>query len=158
MSFDGSNVSPLPKLATRPEFASRCLSIYSAGKIFSATGIRSGWVIGHNSLMSSVRAVHQYTVSCGNPVIETTVARSLRTISQQDSTYMRDFALKLERNRNILLEKLMNCKFDFDLWVPKGGYFVLADISRVPVKEKYLTDSQGKTRSRDYAFAYQLAI
>jgi kynurenine--oxoglutarate transaminase/cysteine-S-conjugate beta-lyase/glutamine--phenylpyruvate transaminase/kynurenine aminotransferase len=71
---------------------------------------------------------------------------------------MRDFALKLERNRNILLEKLLNTSFDFDLWVPKGGYFVVADISRIPVKEKYLTDSQGKARSRDYAFAYQLAL
>jgi len=35
---------------------------------------------------------------------------------------------------------LINCKYDFDLWIPKGGYFVLADISRVEVMEKYKKD------------------
>jgi len=43
------------------------------------------------------------------------------------------------------------------LWIPKGGYFVLADISGVKVMEKYLFDEKGQRRTKDYAFAYQLA-
>jgi aspartate/methionine/tyrosine aminotransferase len=50
----------------------------------------------------------------------------------------------------------MKSPFDFDLWIPKGGYFVLADISKVPVMEKYMVDEQGNKRTKDYAFAYQL--
>lgn len=70
---------------------------------------------------------------------------------------MIDYANKLVKNRNLLLSELVKCKFDFDLWIPKGGYFVMADISRVKVNEKYFKDDQGNDRTKDYAFAIQLA-
>ena len=44
---------------------------------------------------------------------------------------MKEYAEKLQHNRNILIEQLLKCKYDFDLWIPKGGYFVMADISKV---------------------------
>lgn len=47
----------------------RTLSIYSAGKIFAATGVRSGWVIGHPDLIRPVRSVHQYNVFCAYNVV-----------------------------------------------------------------------------------------
>jgi len=47
----------------------RTLSIYSAGKIFAATGVRSGWVIGNASLIKAVRSVHQYNVFCSYNVV-----------------------------------------------------------------------------------------
>jgi len=49
--------------------ADRTISVYSAGKIFSATGVRSGWAVGHPSLIKSVRSVHQYNVFCGYNII-----------------------------------------------------------------------------------------
>jgi len=52
---------------------------------------------------------------------------------------------------------LLASNFDWALWVPKGSTFVLADISKIEIKEKYMYDEDGKKRSRDYAFAYQLA-
>jgi hypothetical protein len=55
------------------------------------------------------------------------------------------------------LEELIQSKFDFDLWIPKGGYFIMADITRVKVDEKYLVDEQGNKRTKDYAFCTQLA-
>ena len=57
------------------------MSVYSGGKIFSATGARCGWVIGNEKLIKSVCSVHQYNVYCGNGVIESTVAKSLKKIS-----------------------------------------------------------------------------
>lgn len=56
----------------------RTLSIYSAGKIFAATGVRSGWVIGPANLIKSVRSVHQYNVFCAYNVVENTLAYSLQ--------------------------------------------------------------------------------
>ena len=47
----------------------RTVSVYSAGKIFAATGVRNGWVIGPAPLIKAVRSVHQYTVFCGYNVI-----------------------------------------------------------------------------------------
>lgn len=52
----------------------------------------------------------------------------------------------------------MATPFDIDIWIPKGGYFILADISRVPIQEKYLYDEEGNKRTKDYAFAYQLTM
>lgn len=35
---------------------------------------------------------------------------------------------------------------------------MLADISQAKIDEKYLHDENGEKRTRDYAFAYQLAL
>ena len=70
---------------------------------------------------------------------------------------MADYRAKLTKNRNLLLEELIQSKFDFDLWIPKGGYFIMADITRVKVDEKYLVDEHGNKRTKDYAFCTQLA-
>ncbi len=147
----------LPKIAFQENMYDRTLSIYSAGKIFAATGVRSGWVIGNSDLIRSVRSVHQYNVFCAYNVVENTIAKSLQVISRPEDTYIKDYAQKLTKNRNLLLDELIASKFDFDLWIPKGGYFILADISRVQVQEKYLTDEQGNKRTKDYAFCVQLA-
>ena len=121
----------------------RTLSIYSAGKIFAATGVRSGWVIGPSNLIKAVRSVHQYTVFCPYNVLENTIRQSLDVISRPEDTYMHDYAAKLEKNRDILLDVLINSKFDFDLWIPKGGYFIMADISKCKIDEKYMKDEEG---------------
>ena len=144
-------------MAFQENMYDRTLSVYSAGKIFAATGVRSGWVIGPAELIKSVRSVHQYNVFCAYNVIENTIAKSLNHISRPEDTYIRDYAARLQKNRDLLLDELMGSKFDFDIWIPKGGYFVLADISRIKIDEKYMVDENGNKRTRDYAFCYQLA-
>ncbi len=49
-------------------------------------------------------------------------------------------AEEMGRRRNLLLTKLINSRFDFDLWAPSGGNFIIVDISRVEIKEKYTLD------------------
>lgn len=157
MIFDDMFEKDLPKIALQEGMFDRSLSVYSAGKIFAATGVRSGWVIGPAKLIKSVRSIHQYSVFCAYNIIESTVEKSLAHISQPDNTYMKEYAEKLQHNRNILIEQLLKCKYDFDLWIPKGGYFVMADISKVQVDEKYMKDADGNPQTKDYAFVMQLA-
>lgn len=47
MTFDDMFEKELPKMAFQKNMQDRTLSIYSGGKIFSATGARCGWVIGN---------------------------------------------------------------------------------------------------------------
>lgn len=54
------------------------------------------------------------------------------------------------------MHQLISSKFDLDFWIPKGSNFIIADISRCHVNEKYLTDEQGNKRTKDYAFSLQL--
>jgi hypothetical protein len=67
-------------------------------------------------------------------------------------------AKDMANRRNLLLTKLINSSFDFDLWVPSGGNFIIADISRVDIKEKYTIDENGCKILEDLAFSRQLAI
>lgn len=64
MTFDDMFGKELPKICFVPGMEDRTLSVYSAGKIFAATGVRSGWVIGNADLIRAVRSVHQYNVTC----------------------------------------------------------------------------------------------
>lgn len=157
MTFDDMFEKNLPKIALLPGLEDRTLSVYSAGKIFSATGVRSGWIFGSADIIKYVRSVHQYNVFCAYSPIENTIAKSLQHISQPGNTYMKEYAAKLTKNRDILLDELIASKYDFDLWIPKGGYFIIADISKIQVDEKYLKDEQGNARTNDYAFCIQLA-
>lgn len=157
MTFDDMLEKDLPKIALHEDMFDRSLSIYSAGKMFAATGVRSGWVIGVERLIKAVRSIHQYSVFCAYNVVENAVEKSLIHISHPDSIYMKEYALKLQHNRNVLLEQLLNCKYDLELWIPKGGYFIITDISRVKVDEKYMKDAEGNARTKDIAFVMQLA-
>lgn len=136
----------------------RTLSIYSAGKIFAATGIRAGWMIGSVPLIKAARSVHQYNIFCQYNVMENAVASSLEEITKPENTYLSDLSQKMTKLRDVLIKELLSTPFDIDIWIPKGGYFILADISRVPIQEKYLVDEQGNKRTKDYAFAYQLTM
>lgn len=77
MTFDDMFGKDLPKMAFEKGMEGRVLSVYSAGKIFAATGVRSGWVIGPADLIKNVRSVHQYNVFCAYNVIEQTISKSL---------------------------------------------------------------------------------
>jgi aspartate/methionine/tyrosine aminotransferase len=73
----------------------RTVSVYSAGKIFAATGVRSGWAIGSTKVIQSVRSVHTYNVFCYYNIVEAAIAKSLQKISDPNDTYMVDYAKKL---------------------------------------------------------------
>lgn len=89
MTFDDMYDKPLPKMAFLEGMYQRTVSVYSAGKIFAATGVRNGWVIGPSNLIKAVRSVHQYTVFCAYNVVENAVAQSLEMISQPTDNYMK---------------------------------------------------------------------
>ena len=73
----------------------RTVSVYSAGKIFAATGVRSGWAIGSRKIIASIRSVHTYNVFCYYNVIEVAIAKSLQQISDPSDKYMIEYPKKL---------------------------------------------------------------
>ena len=77
MTFDKYFKKPLPKMTFQEGMRDRCISVYSAGKIFSATGMRSGWIIGPAHLIQAARSVHQFNVYCFYNVVENVATKSL---------------------------------------------------------------------------------
>lgn len=72
--FDGLSHTPL---ITRPGMRHRCLKIGSAGKTFSLTGWKVGYVAGSPDLLAPVVKAHQFLVFTTPPHLQTAVAQGL---------------------------------------------------------------------------------
>lgn len=131
LTFDDYYQKELPKMSFIEGMYDRTVSVYSAGKIFACTGSRVGWAIGPPSLIKAVMSVHQYNVFCQYEPVQNAVSESLDLI--RENSYMKDYADRLIKSRNILIDQLLNSRYDFKMWIPKGGYFVMTDISKIEV-------------------------
>ena len=69
--LDGQKFVPL---ATLPGMAGRTIKIGSAGKIFSLTGWKVGWMVAAPELASVVARAHQFLTFCTAPNLQSAVA------------------------------------------------------------------------------------
>lgn len=156
LTFDNYYQQDLPKFAFVKDMYDRTLSVYSGGKIFACTGSRVGWVVGPAHLVKPAMSVHQYNIFCMYDPVQSAMAESLDLMATNG--YMKGYADKLIHNRKILIDQLLNSRYDLKMWIPKGGYFIMTDISSVNVKESYLIDEKtNEKRTRDMAFCVQMA-
>jgi len=132
--YDGKPHIPF---ATLPGMRQRTLKIGSAGKIFSLTGWKVGWVMGPRELARVVQNAHQFLTFTTSPALQLGVAHGL--------THEMDFpvqlAKRLQKNRDVLTERLS--KLGFDVQPCEGTYFLTANISRL-------------TNEKDFAFCERL--
>ncbi len=133
--FDGRPHIPLASL---PGMAERSLRVGSAGKMFSLTGWKVGWVTGPAALMRVVANAHQFITFTTSPALQLGIAHALE--------HEIDFTLRLtktlEANRDILAAGI--AKLGFQPLACEGSYFLTADI-------------RGLTNESDLAFCERLA-
>ncbi len=132
--YDGAAHIPL---ATLPGLRGRCLKIGSAGKIFSLTGWKVGWVCGPRELVSVVTKAHQFITFTTSPALQAGVAYGL----MHEMDYPLQLARRLQTNRDILAARLT--KLGFDVQPCEGTYFLTAGISKL-------------TNEKDFAFCERL--
>ncbi|WP_433874175.1 aminotransferase class I/II-fold pyridoxal phosphate-dependent enzyme [Sinomonas atrocyanea] len=112
---------PHVPVATLPGAAERTLTISSAGKTFSFTGWKVGWVTGPEELVARVRTIKQFlTYSSGTPFQEA-VAMGLGFPDE----FFRGIAAALRAKRDILAEGLRAA--GLEVFVPEGTYFITTD-------------------------------
>ena len=114
---------PHTPIATLPGAAERTLTISSAGKTFSTTGWKIGWVHGPAALITAVLTVKQYLTYVNGAPFQPAVAVGLRL----DDAFFRDGAALLARKQTILGDGLRAA--GFTVHAPQGGYFTVADAS-----------------------------
>ncbi|ROS76983.1 pyridoxal phosphate-dependent aminotransferase [Cellulomonas sp. PhB143] len=115
--FDDARHVPV---ATLPGMAQRTLAISSAGKTFSFTGWKVGWLTGPAELVTAVRTVKQFLTYSSGPAFQHAVAGALA-----DDDAPRALATSLAARRDLLCAGLVAA--GFDVTVPRGTYFVVAD-------------------------------
>ncbi|ALE06437.1 aminotransferase [Arthrobacter sp. ERGS1:01] len=116
-------------VATLPGAADRTLTISSAGKTFSFTGWKIGWMSGPAELVAAARTVKQFlTYSSGTP-FQTAIAAGLR----MDTEFFTGAAATLKRKRDILSEGLRAA--GLEVLPSQGTYFINADTSALGITD-----------------------
>ena len=118
LTFDGAEHVPV---ATLPGMRERTLTISSAGKTFSTTGWKVGWVTGPAEAVAAVRAVKQFLTYVGSGPFQPAVAAGL---GLADEVYS-GLAASLAGKRDRLVDGLRRAGMAVS--VPRGTYFVIAD-------------------------------
>jgi N-succinyldiaminopimelate aminotransferase len=108
-------------VATLPGMAERTLTISSAGKTFSVTGWKVGWVHGPRELVDAVRAVKQFLTFVASGPFQPAVAHGL---GLPDEVFA-GLAATLQSGRDLLCEGLRAA--GLTPLVPAGTYFVVVD-------------------------------
>ena len=124
ITFDG--VAHIP-MATLPGMSERTLTISSAGKTFSATGWKVGWVTGPAAAVAAVRAVKQFLTFVSAGPFQPAVATAL---ALPDAVYA-DLATSLQAKRDLVCEALESVGLPVSR--PQGTYFVIADLASLAV-------------------------
>ncbi|MFB7662635.1 pyridoxal phosphate-dependent aminotransferase [Kitasatospora sp. NPDC056138] len=115
-------------LAALPGMRERTVSISSAGKTFSFTGWKVGWVTAAAPLVAAVRTAKQYLTYVSSGPFQYAVAQALRL----PDSYFEDFRADLARKRDLLADGLSAA--GFQVHRPQGTYFITTDIT--PLGEK----------------------
>lgn len=120
--FDGVTHIPLMAL---DGMAERCLRIGSAGKTFSLTGWKIGYVTGPEKLLDPVAKAHQFTTFTTPPNLQTAIAYGLN----KDDTYYQTLAKDLQDKRDRLAKGL--AAIGFKVIDCAGTYFLTCEIDAI---------------------------
>jgi aspartate/methionine/tyrosine aminotransferase len=117
--FAGAKHIPLISL---PGMRERCLRIGSAGKSFSVTGWKVGYVVAAPDLLRRVAKMHQFLTFTTPPALQSAVAEGLAS----PIDYYRGLITQLAERRNFLAKVLTRC--GFTVLPCDSSYFLVADI------------------------------
>jgi N-succinyldiaminopimelate aminotransferase len=134
LTYDGRPHIPL---ATLPGMRERTVRIGSAGKIFSLTGWKVGWLTGPRALISVIAKAHQFLTFTTSPALQLGIAHGLR--HEMESAIA--LARRLQDNRDLLTSGLK--ELGFAILPSEGTYFLTAGI-------------QNLTNEKDRAFCERL--
>lgn len=117
-------------IASLPGMWERTLTIGSAGKSFSATGWKVGWVMGPDNIMKHLRTVHQNSIFHCPTQAQAAVAQCFEREQQhfgQPSSYFLQLPQAMGLNRDHMIQSLQSV--GLKPLIPQGSYFLIADIS-----------------------------
>lgn len=116
--FEGEHVP----IASFPGMRERTVSISSAGKTFSFTGWKVGWITASPELTTAVRSAKQFLTFVSSGPFQYAVAEALRL----PDTYFDGLRAELLAKRDLLSDGLAQA--GFEVFRPSGTYFVTTDI------------------------------
>jgi aspartate/methionine/tyrosine aminotransferase len=131
--FDGRRHLPLAAL---PGMAGRTVKVGSAGKIFSLTGWKIGWIVAPPALGEPIAKAHQFLTFATAPNLQTAAAFGLG----KDDGYFTAMRASLAEARDFLVAGLSDA--GFACLAAEGTYFLSIDLdaSGVPADDVTFCD------------------
>jgi N-succinyldiaminopimelate aminotransferase len=120
--FDNAHHIPIASL---PGMFERTVTVSSAGKMFSATGWKVGWVYGHPNLIEGVARAHQFITFAVHHPAQEAVAYALNL----PDAYFKDFRTMYATKRELMMAALDSGGLTYT--TPEGTYFIMANYSDV---------------------------
>jgi N-succinyldiaminopimelate aminotransferase len=117
--FDGLQHRPL---TSYEGMAERTVSIGSAGKTFSVTGWKIGWVTGTPEVVTAVNTAKQFLTYVSGAPFQPAVAGALALGDE----YFDDLRTTMQAKRDLLCDGL--AALGFGVHRPQGTYFVTTDV------------------------------
>jgi aspartate/methionine/tyrosine aminotransferase len=117
--FDGRKHVPL---ATLPYMRDRVVRVGSAGKMFSLTGWKVGWVSGPAPLIEVIAKTHQFLTFTTAPALQLGVAYAL----EHEMDFTLSLTKDLQSKRNLLATGL--ARLGFEVLPCEGTYFLTVGI------------------------------
>ncbi|MEM7443458.1 MAG: aminotransferase [Pseudomonadota bacterium] len=118
--FDGAIHTPL---MTLPGMRDRCLKIGSAGKTFSLTGWKVGYITAAPALLGAVAKAHQFLVFTTAPNLQSAVAYGL----SKEAPYFDALSAEMQAKRDRLASGLVS--IGLNVLPCAGTYFVNIDLT-----------------------------
>jgi aspartate/methionine/tyrosine aminotransferase len=117
--LDGRRFTPL---ATMPDMAERTIKIGSAGKIFSLTGWKVGWMVAAPELADVVARAHQFLTFSTAPNLQSAVAFGL----DEGDAWLQPMRDRFQRSRDLMAEGLRDA--GFAVLAAEATYFLCVDL------------------------------
>jgi aspartate/methionine/tyrosine aminotransferase len=117
--LDGGKFTPLASL---PGMTERTIKIGSAGKIFSLTGWKVGWMVAAPELASVVARAHQFLTFCTAPNLQAAVAFGL----DEGDAWLQPMRERFERARDRMTSGLRDA--GFTVLDAAATYFLCVDL------------------------------
>lgn len=137
MTYDDAEHIPVASL---PQMADRTLTISSAGKTFSVTGWKIGWISGPAEAITAVKTVKQYLTFVSGGPFQPAVAHGLG----MGPAVFDVLRSSLQQKRDRLVDGLV--RLGVSVTRPAGTYFAVADVTSLGYDDggQFCLDAPGR--------------
>lgn len=150
LTFEGT---PHVRIASLDDFWKRTVTVGSAGKSFSATGWRLGWLVGPEHLIQPTMSAQTRITFCVNGPAQEASAIGLEL--SQTNGFWDQQVKEYEERRAALIKKLDVLGLPYT--IPHGAYFVLVNTDRLEIPDEFESLDLIKDRTRDWRAAWFVA-
>lgn len=117
-------------IAMNEELIKKVIYIGGFSKMFSATGLRVGFIAGNEDLIKEIIKTHQYNISCANSISQYGILEGIRNNLYFVDMIKSEFIIRKEYS----IKRLKSMNLDFV--EPEGGFYIFLSIKKFKLKSE----------------------